>query len=312
MTSGWTWYVIAIVVLNLIGCVWLLRGNTRRHPSDPKPDETGHVWDGDITEYNKPLPRWWINLFYITIAFSVGYLLWFGVGTFKGFGHWSSHKEWALESAAEDARLDDTLKLYAGQPIDVLAKDPQAVAMGRTIFIDRCAACHGSTGHGAFGFPDLTDDIWHWGGTPNRILETIQDGRDATMPSRADVLTQAGGATAVDDTIAYVLSLSKPGQPQDAVERGGKLFAGDGGCFACHGPQGKGNQMVGAPDLTDSYWLYGSSKASLHKTLAEGRTGKMPAWKPVLGDTRTRLVGAYVWTLSPHKDSPPAGAVVAE
>jgi cytochrome c oxidase cbb3-type subunit 3 len=311
MTSGWTWYVIAIVVINLIGCVWLLRSNTRRSPSDPKPDDTSHVWDGDITEYNKALPRWWINLFYITIVFAVGYLVWFGVGTFRGYGHWSSEKEWALDEAAENARLDDTLKLYAGKPIDELAKNPQAVAIGRTIFLNRCAACHGSTGHGATGFPDLTDDIWHWGGTPHRILETIQEGRQAVMPAWATVLTAQGGPTAVDDTIAYVLSLSKPAQPKDeAVDRGEKLFATI--CVACHGPQGKGNQVVGAPDLTDSYWLYGSSKASLHKTLNEGRQGVMPAWKPVLGDTRTRLVGAYVWTLSPHKDPPPAGAVVAE
>ncbi|WP_109123794.1 cytochrome-c oxidase, cbb3-type subunit III [Dyella sp. C11] len=311
MTSHWTWYVIAIVVLNLVGCVWLLRGNTRRSPTDPKPDETGHVWDGDLTEYNKPLPRWWINLFYITIVFAVAYLLWFGVGSFKGYGHWSSHKEWALDQAAEDARLDDALKLYAGKSIDDLANDPQAVAMGRTIFINRCAACHGSTGHGATGFPDLTDDIWHWGGTPHRILETIQEGRQAVMPAWATTLTAQGGQTAVDDTIAYVLSLSRPDQPKsEAVDRGEKLFGGI--CVACHGPQGKGNQVVGAPDLSDSYWLYGSSKASLRKTLNEGRQGVMPAWKPVLGDTRTRLVGAYVWTLSPHKVPPPAGAVVAE
>jgi cytochrome c oxidase cbb3-type subunit 3 len=310
MTSAWTWYVVALTALNLLGCLWLLRGNIKRSPSDPKPDETGHVWDEDITEYNKPLPKWWINLFYITLVFAVGYLVWYGVGALKGYGHWSSKSEWATEKAAEDARLDDTLKLYAGKPIDQLAKDPAAVSIGRAIFINNCAACHGSTGHGAIGFPDLTDDIWHWGGTPNRILETIQEGRHAVMPAWATTLTAQGGPSAVDDTIAYVLSLSMPDQPKEAVERGEKLFAGI--CSACHGPQGKGNQVMGAPDLTDNYWLYGSSKASLHKTLNEGRQGVMPAWKPVLGDTRTRLVGAYVWTLSPHKDAPPAGAVVAE
>jgi cytochrome c oxidase cbb3-type subunit 3 len=310
MTSGWTWYVVALAALNLLGCFWLLRANIKRGPNDQKPDETGHLWDGDITEFNKPLPRWWINLFYITIVFAVGYLVWYGVGTLKGYGHWSSKSEWAFDSAAEDARLDDTLKLYAGKPIDVLAKDPGAVSIGRSIFINRCAACHGSTGHGAIGFPDLTDDIWHWGGTPGRILDTIQNGRQPVMPAWGPALTAQGGPTAVDDTIAYVLSLSKPDQPKEAVERGGKLF--ETTCVACHGPQGKGNQVVGAPDLTDSYWLYGSSSTSLHKTLNEGRQGVMPAWKPVLGDTRTRLVGAYVWTLSPHKEGPPAGAIVAE
>lgn len=311
MTSAWTWYVVALTVLNLVGCMWLLRGNTRRRPSDPKPDETGHVWDEDLTEFNKPLPRWWINLFYITIFFAVGYLIWYGVGSLKGYGQWSSKSEWAVDTAAEDARLDDTLKLYAGKPIDELAKDAGAVSIGRAIFINSCAACHGSTGHGAIGFPDLTDDIWHWGGTANRVLETIQNGRQAVMPVWGPTLTAQGGATAVDDTIAYVQSLSKPGQPLDsAAERGEKLFATI--CVACHGAQGKGNQVVGAPDLSDSYWLYGSSVASLHKTLTEGRQGVMPAWKPILGDTRTRLVGAYVWTLSPHKEPPPAGAVIAE
>lgn len=310
MTPAWTWYVVAITVLNLLGCVWLLRSNTKRRPGDPKPDETGHVWDGDLTEYNKPLPRWWINLFYITLVFSVGYLVWYGLGTLKGWGHWSSRSEWAMETASENARLDDTLKLYAGKSIDELAKDSGAVSIGRAIFINRCAACHGSSGHGATGYPDLADDIWHWGGTPARILDTIENGRHAVMPAWADTLKAQGGETAVDDTIAYVLSLSRSDQPKEAAERGGKLFAGI--CSACHGPQGKGNQVMGAPDLTDNYWLYGSSTASLRKTLEEGRQGAMPAWKGQLGDTRSRLVGAYVWTLSPHKDPPPAGAVVAE
>ncbi len=310
MTSAWTWYVVALTVLNLLGCAWLLKGNTKRRPTDPKPDETGHVWDGDLTEYNKPLPRWWINLFYITLVFSVGYLVWYGLGNLKGWGHWSSRLEWATETQAENARLDDTLKLYANKPIDELAKDAGAVSIGRAIFINRCAACHGSSGHGATGYPDLTDDIWHWGGTPARILDTIQNGRHAVMPAWATTLVAQGGATAVDDTIAYVLSLSRSDQPKDAAERGEKLFAGI--CAACHGPQGKGNQVMGAPDLTDHYWLYGSSQASLHKTLNEGRQGVMPAWKDQLGDTRTRLVGAYVWTLSPHKAPPPVGAVVAE
>jgi cytochrome c oxidase cbb3-type subunit 3 len=264
------------------------------------------VWDGDLTEYNKPLPRWWINLFYITIVFSVGYLLWYGVGHLRGFGHWSSRTEWAQEKAAEDARLEDTLRPYAGKPIDALAKDPGAVAIGRTIFANTCAACHGSAGHGATGFPDLTDDIWHWGGTPERILETILDGRTAVMPAWGETLTAQGGASAVDDVVAYVQSLSRPGQPADAAAgRGQALFSTV--CAACHGAQGKGNPMLGAPDLTDSYWLYGGGKAALHRTIAEGRSGSMPAWRPALGETRARLVGAYVWTLSPHR-APPAEA----
>ncbi|BBD79341.1 cytochrome-c oxidase, cbb3-type subunit III [Aerosticca soli] len=303
MSWGWTWFVVVLTALNIGGCVWLLMANTRRRATDPKPDETGHVWDGDLTEYNKPLPRWWINLFYITIVFSIGYLIWYGIGRFAGYGHWSSQAEWAQEKAAEDARLEDALKPYAGKPIDELAKDPKAVALGRTIFANNCAGCHGSTGHGATGFPNLTDDVWYWGGTPDRILETILDGRNAVMPPWGQVLPAQGGPTAIDDTVAYVQSLPHPDAVADkaAVERGQKLFAAN--CVACHGPDGKGNPLLGAHDLTQPRaWLYGASKAALTKTITEGRNGVMPAWRPVLGETRVRLVGAYVWTLSPHPD----------
>lgn len=307
MTTGWTWYVVILVALNIAGCFWLLMANVKRRPGDPAPEDTSHVWDGDITEYNKPLPRWWINLFYITIVFAIGYLAWYGVGRLRGYGHWSSRSEWALDKAAEDARLEDTLKLYAGKPIDVLAKDAGAVAIGRTIFANNCAACHGSTGMGAKGFPNLTDNAWYWGGTPDRVLETILKGRNAVMPAWGTVLTAQGGPLAVDDMVAYVQTLSKPGQPEDAAAQRGKAMFGTL-CIACHGPDGKGNPMLGARDLTKAHWLYGGSKAALHKTIAEGRNGAMPAWEPVLGETRVRLVGAYVWTLSKHDDAPAAEA----
>lgn len=302
MTSGWTWYVVVLVALNIAGCLWLLMANVKRRPGDPSPEDTSHVWDGDITEYNKPLPKWWINLFYITILFGIGYLAWYGVGRLHGFGHWSSKSEWALDKAAEDARLEETLKLYAGKPIDVLARDPGAVALGRAIFVNNCAACHGSTGLGAKGFPNLTDEVWYWGGSPERVLETIRNGRNAVMPAWGTVLTAQGGPLAVDDVVAYVQSLSKPGQPEDeAAQRGKKQFSTL--CIGCHGLEGKGNPILGARDLTTARWLYGGSKAALHQTIAEGRNGAMPAWEPVLGETRVRLVGAYVWTLSKH-DAP--------
>jgi cytochrome c oxidase cbb3-type subunit III len=307
MTSGWKWYVVVLVALNIAGCLWLLMANVKRRPGDPSPEDTSHVWDGDITEYNKPLPKWWINLFYITIVFGIGYLAWYGVGRMHGFGHWSSKSEWALDKAAEDARLEETLKLYAGKPIDALAKDPGAVALGRTIFVNNCAACHGSTGLGAKGFPNLADEVWYWGGSPESVLETIRNGRNAVMPAWGTVLTAQGGPLAVDDVVAYVQSLSKPGQSEDeAAERGEKQFSTL--CIACHGQGGKGNPILGARDLTTARWLYGGSKAALHQTIAEGRNGVMPAWEPVLGETRVRLVGAYVWTLSKHDTPAPREA----
>ena len=299
MTSGWTWFVIILVAINILGCVWLLWWTARRRPGDPKPEDTSHVWDGDITEYNKPLPKWWINLFYLTIIFAVAYLFWFGgLGGISGYSGWSSKQEHAAKKAVEDAKLEKTFAPFAGQAIDVLARDPKALALGRSIFSNTCATCHGSAGQGAVGYPNLTDDIWQWGGSPDRILETILDGREGVMPPWGEVLTGMGGPEAVNYVIAYVRTLAAPETLQNnyMAARGRKLY--EGVCVACHGIDGKGNQDIGAPDLTDDYWMYGSSRDSLYQTIVHGRHGVMPAHRELLGETRARLVAAYVWSLS--------------
>jgi cytochrome c oxidase cbb3-type subunit 3 len=299
MTTGWSWYVIAIIAFNIVGCVWLLWWTGKRNPGDPAPTDTSHYWDGDITEYNKPLPRWWINLFYLTIVFSIGYLVYYpGLGAFAGVGKWSSHKEHATDKAREDRKLEQTFAPYAGQSIDVIARDPKAVALGRSIFNNTCATCHGSSAHGAIGYPNLSDDIWHWGGTPDRVLETVLDGREGVMPEWGKVLTGMGGNNAVDYVIAYVRTLSAPATMENnfMAAQGKGLY--NGVCVACHGPDGKGNQQLGAPDLTDDYWLYGNSTESLRQTITSGRHGTMPAHRAILGETRARLVAAYVWSLS--------------
>lgn len=305
MTSGWTWYIIFLVALNIGGCAWLLWWTSRRRPGDPKPEDTSHVWDGDITEYNKPLPRWWINLFYLTIIFSIGYLVWYpGLGNIAGYAKWTSAGEHDADKAAYTAKLEKTFAPYQGQSIDVLAKDPNALRLGRSIFGNTCSTCHGSSAQGAIGYPNLTDDIWHWGGSPERILETVQKGREGVMPAWGKALTGMGGPDAVDYVIAYVRQLGNKGTtaPNDfAAARGRDLF--ENVCAACHGKDGKGNTALGAPDLTDGYWLYGDSTESLHETIANGRHGSMPAWGETLGDTRTRLVAAYVWSLS-HSGAP--------
>ena len=307
MSTGWSWYVIALVVLNIAGCVWLLQWTAKRRPGDPKPEDTSHIWDGDITEYNKPLPRWWINLFYLSIAFGIGYLAWYpGLGNLPGYAQWSSQKEHAQVQAMEDTRLAAAIAVYKDQPIPQLAQNPAALALGRSIFSNTCAGCHGSSGRGANGFPNLTDDIWHWGGQPDQILQTILDGREGVMPSWGKVLTGMGGDNAVTSVVAYVRSLSHPVDNDYFAAQGKPLF--DGICAACHGPTGKGNQALGAPDLTDSYWLYGDSTQALQQTISEGRHGSMPAWGKILGNTRARLVAAYVWSLSHHASTSASAA----
>ena len=146
MSNAWSWYVIALVVLNIAGCVWLLWWTARRRPGDPKPEDTSHVWDGDLTEYNKPLPRWWIIGFYLTIVFSIGYLAWYpGFGNFAGRSGWTSAGEHDADKARRDRLLEETFAIYAGQPLERLAADPQAMALGRSIFANTCAPSSGST-----------------------------------------------------------------------------------------------------------------------------------------------------------------------
>ena len=310
MSGAWSWYVIALIVLNIGGCAWLLWWTARRRPGDPLPEDTSHVWDGDLTEYNKPLPKWWINLFWITIVFGLAYLAWYpGFGAFAGYGRWSSQAEHDKQKAADDAKLESTFAPYKGRPIDQLAGDPAALKLGRSIFNNTCATCHGSSAQGAIGYPNLADDIWHWGSTPDAVLTTVLDGREGVMPEWGTVLTGIGGENAVDYVVAYVRTLSQPqgSLHNDYMAAQGKSLY-EGVCVACHGVEGKGNPAMGAPDLTDDYWMYGDSKESLHQTVATGRRGSMPAHRALLGETRARLAAAYVWSLSKGQARGAAGA----
>jgi cytochrome c oxidase cbb3-type subunit 3 len=308
MSSGWTWYIIALVAINLVGCTVLLWWTSRRRPGDPAPEDTSHIWDGDLTEYNKPLPRWWIVLFYLTIAFAAGYIFWFGgLGKIAGYSGWTSSKELAQDTAENAKQLEATFHPFAGQPINVLAQNPKALALGRQIFVNTCATCHGSSGQGAIGYPDLADTIWKWGGDPDTILTSVLDGRDGVMPPWGPTLTSMDGPDAVNEVASYVLTLRDPSLLNNdfLAQKGKKLF--DGICVACHGADGKGNQALGAPDLTSGYWMYGGSKQAIMQTISDGRHGTMPAWKDVLGETRARLAAAYVWSLSHPTANTPQG-----
>lgn len=306
MKNSWSTYIIILVVLNIAGCVWLLWRTSGKRTDGKAADSTSHVWDGDLTEYDKPLPRWWINLFYITIVFTIGYLAWFpGFGSFKGFGSWTSQSQHDADKSTADAKLAATLKPFDGQAIDVLARNPEAVRLGRSVFAANCVTCHGSAATGAVGYPNLTDTIWQWGGSVDDVTHTVLEGRTAAMPAWRSTLESMGGPDAVDDVTSYVLSLtdkSLMATNGEAVARGSKLFAGV--CAACHGPEAKGNPTLGAPDLTDDYWLYGRDRAIIREGLDKGRNGAMPAHKPLIGETPARLAAAYVWSLSHGSSSP--------
>jgi cytochrome c oxidase cbb3-type subunit 3 len=293
VSGWWSAFVVAIVALNLLGCAWLLWWTARRRGTDAKAT-TGHVWDGDLTEYNRPLPRWWINLFWLTIAFAVAYLAWFpGLGSFRGAGAWSSRAQHAADDAAAEKQLAAAFAGLDARPLAAIATDPHALATGRRVFLDHCAMCHGSDARGAKGFPDLTDEAWQWGGGEDRILETILDGREAQMPALGAVV---GDDTAITAVAVYVQSVSGAEVSQAVAHPGKATF--ESICAACHGKDGTGNPAIGAPDLADAAWLYGPRLDDIRAAVREGHAGRMPAHRALLGPTRARLAAAYVHSLS--------------
>ena len=309
MSFAWSSYIIFFVVFNIVACVWLLWWTAQRKKGDSIDTQTtGHVWDGDLTEYNNPLPRWWINLFYLTIIFGIAYLVWFpGMGSFEGKGEWSSKKQHDIDKKAADLKLAKSFAKFHNQPIDVIAKDPQALTTGKRIFINNCAMCHGSDARGARGFPNLSNKDWQWPNSPEDILTTIRDGRQAAMPALAGPMESEAG---ISQAVVYVQSLSGMQVDASLAASGKKRF--DGICAACHGADGKGNQALGAPNLTDDVWLYGNEFETMKQTVREGRSGHMPAHKGILSDTQIRLVGAYVWSVSHDQKKPEAEVVKAD
>lgn len=297
MSAGWSWYVAVLTVANILACLWLLWWTRRKRDGKPEGETTGHVWDGDLVEGNKPMPRWWINLFYITIVFAFAYLLWYpGLGAFAGVGNWSSRQKHAEDVAAAQAKLEPVLARFRGEPVANLAANAEAVGLGRSVFANNCSTCHGSDARGARGFPNLVDQDWQWGGEPDTVLATVLNGRQAAMPPFGPVLGDAG----VTATVAYVQSLS--GQPVDTALAAAGSAHFQALCAACHGAEGRGNPLLGAPNLTDDTWLYGGDGTTIAETVTGGRTGQMPAHATLIGEDRSRLAAA--WVLSQVRAEP--------
>jgi cytochrome c oxidase cbb3-type subunit 3 len=296
MTSGWSLFVIVLTLVNIIACVWLLRWTAKPRSATEKIGggaDTGHVWDKDLREYNNPLPKWWLWLFYITVAFGLIYLaLYPGLGSLRGVKGWSQASQYEDERAAAEAKAAQYLAPFAEMTVPQLAADPKAMATARNLFQNNCAQCHGSDGGGARGFPNLADKNWQWGGDPDTIVQTITAGRIAAMPPWGAVL----GAEGVDAVVAYVQQLS--GQQADATIAAAGKTQFETMCAACHGIDGKGMAAVGAPDLTDDIWLYGGDAATIKQTIEGGRAGQMPAFGDRLGAERVRLLAAYALHLS--------------
>lgn len=272
-------------------------------------ETTGHEWDG-IKELNKPLPKWWLYVFYATIIWSIGYYIAYPAwpllsGYTQGVLGYSQRA--TVRAAIEEARAaqSESNKAIDQASLEDINSSPEllqfAVAGGRAAFGDNCAPCHGRGAQGFKGYPNLNDDDWLWGGSLEAIHQTILHGirnggdeaRIGDMPRFG--LDQLLTKEQISDAAEYVLALSGNEHDAAAAERGKTIY--EENCLACHGDNGKGNQELGAADLTDAIWLYGSSKADIMKSIETGRGGVMPAWGPRLDENTIKKLTVYVHSL---------------
>ena len=292
-SSFWDYYIGVISVVSILACGVLLLAQSKRHVAGGQAETTGHTWDEDLGEYNNPLPRWWMWLFWITIVFSLVYLaLYPGLGSFAGYLKWTQVGQLEQENAQANAQFGPLYEKFAGQEVAQLAKNPEALAIGQKLFLNTCAQCHASDAAGSRGFPNLTDNDWLYGGDPATIKASITNGRNGTMPPFGPAFGEQG----TKDVAHYVMSLSGMAADSIRVERGKPLFAQT--CAACHGAQGKGNPQLGAPNLSDKAWLYGAGETTIIETITRGRNNQMPAHKELLTPSKIHLLTAYVYSLS--------------
>lgn len=295
-TSGfWDIYIGLITFVSIIACaVFLKMQSVRRvETKEGGTATTGHVWDETLTEYHHPLPRWWSWLFYLTVLFALVYLVLYpGLGSWKGTLGWTQVGQLAAENERMEAKIGPLYARFAAQDVPALAEDAQAMATAQRLFLNHCAQCHASDGGGSRGFPNLTDKDWLWGGTPEAVKTTITEGRTGVMPPWGPVLGEQGAK----DVAHYVMSLSGMAADSIRVARGKPLFAQN--CVACHGPEGKGNPALGAPNLTDKTWLYGAGEPVIIETIVNGRNNQMPAHKNILSPEKIHLLTGYVYSLS--------------
>ncbi|ELK4868298.1 cytochrome-c oxidase, cbb3-type subunit III [Pseudomonas aeruginosa] len=307
MTTFWSLYITALTVGTLIALLWLVFATRKGEAKGTTEKTMGHSYDG-IEEYDNPLPKWWFMLYIGTIVFSVGYLVLYpGLGNWKGVlpgyeGGWTQDKQWEREMNIAQEKYGPIFAKYAAMPIEEVAKDEHAMKMGSRMFATYCSICHGSDAKGALGFPNLADNEWRWGGDPQSIETTILGGRHAIMAAWGDILGEDG----VKNVAAYVRTelagLKLPEGTKADVEAGKQIFLVN--CVACHGPEGKGTALVGAPNLTNpGAFIYGSSYAQLQQTIRHGRQGQMPAQEPYLGKEKVHILAAYIYNLSHNQGS---------
>jgi cytochrome c oxidase cbb3-type subunit 3 len=298
-SSFWSIYIAVISLVGILACLVLLWITARKKNTGHPDNTTGHVWDEDLREMNNPLPVWWVGLFVLTVIFGLGYLLLYpGLGSFKGSLDWSSQKEYDTEITQTNAQLASLYARFDAMPVEELAFNEQGHAIGEHLFMNNCAQCHASDGRGSKGFPNLTDADWLYGGSPENIKRTLVEGRVGQMPAMAAAV---GSAQDIQNVAHYVLSLSHSPHDMQKAALGQTKFAV---CAACHGADGKGNQTIGAPNLSDKVWLHGWGEAAIVSMIHNGKINQMPAQNDRLTPSQIHALTAYVWAFSHHSDAP--------
>lgn len=314
MSSFWSAWITIITLGTLFGLMALLAWNMRNFTGVEEGESMGHAFDG-IEELNHGLPKWWTIMYWILFAWGFFYLAWYpGLGNWPGLSNWTSSNQGILtieesRQLAEQARAEGKnvqydremvradenfgpiFQQYASLPIEEIAQNKEAVAIGQRLFLQNCAQCHGSDAGGSPGFPNLKNKDFSWGGSSQEIFTTIMKGRNAAMPGWLDALGEQG----VTEVATYVLSLSGRDVDRDVARAGEQQFAI---CAACHGQNGKGLAALGAPDLTNNIWLYGGSQKAVEETIRNGRNGVMPAWEHILGEDKVKVLAGYILSLN--------------
>jgi len=295
MTSFWSFWTSFIILGTIFGCLWLVYIVRKSEPFKTETDQTvGHSFDG-IEELDNPMPSWWVIMFVATCIWGFAYaIIYPTLGNDEGLIGWTSTGQWEEEVAEAEEKYAPIFNKFAATPLVELAQDAEAMKVGQRLFANNCSVCHGSSGRGALGFPNLTDGDWLYGGEPETIKQTIMLGRNGQMPAKG--LKPDMTNDDINDLTHYLLAFSKRSDDTAAAGRGAKMF--QTACAACHGADAKGLQSVGAPNLTDNVWLYGASAARIKQTLLHGRAGVMPAQEAALGEKKVHILAAYVYSLS--------------
>ncbi|MDR0779191.1 MAG: c-type cytochrome [Pseudomonadales bacterium] len=293
MSTFWSLWVMVLVTFNL-GLAFTLFVWGQRVEIPVQPDgTTGHIWaHGVLREGLRKLPLWWVLFSAALFVFGIVYFVRYpGFGSFKGTLGWTEYSKLASDRAVNIGKLQNLLQSYEGQTLAQLATNTQVLAMGERLYIDNCAACHGrdALGNHTLGTPNLIDTEALYGNDEATLMSSILNGRSGIMPPLGAVLTDAN----ITATAHYVRSLSGLSHDAAQAQAGQTTFMTL--CAACHTPQGTGNPLLGAPNLTDDIWLQDSDLGTIEASIRNGRNGKMPAWNARLGEPSARLIGAWLY-----------------